>query len=276
MITLSRTAGVALAAARTSVLRAFASQPSETIHESANPSSAVHVAGTSLTDMKIAADQTRFIVPAAKALEKRPMHKFCLTAKSSVPVMAALAALIGTAPTAFAGDLGDGGYGARAYGRSQPYYSGQDDYADRNGQDDDDDNDDGDHAYNRHNSDDDDDDDNIIENDDDHDEARCRRRDHHHTNAYRYNGSTKDDGYAPQASIVRPHRGGCVQGWQVKQRLIGEGWSSFRLNNFGQGIAVVRATRVATGRPFELRIDGCTGETLSSRPADYSRYSYRD
>ena len=187
--------------------------------------------------------------------------------KLSISILAAAAGVLATAPMTLAGDLGDGGYGARTYGQHRPYYSGQDSYADRNGYRQDNDDDDDDQAYGKDN--DDDDDDNTGNDDED-------RRDGDH--AYRHNGSVKDGDYepAPHAGIVRPYRGNCVPGWRVKQRLVGEGWSHFRLNTYGRGVAVVRATRVHTGRPFVLRIDGCTGETLSSTPAGLRRYSSRD
>jgi hypothetical protein len=181
--------------------------------------------------------------------------------KISFAALTATAALLASAPGALAGDLGDGGYGSHRYGEHRPYYSGQDngrqDYDHSDDQSDDDDDDDTDHAGNRN----DDDDDDNGGNDDFEDQ-----------HAYQRDGSTKDGG-----DEDRHGRAGCVPGWKVKQRLIGEGWSHFKLSTYGRGEAIIRATRVHTGRKFELRLDGCTGQTLSSYPLDRGRrYSSRD
>lgn len=194
----------------------------------------------------------------------------------------AAAALLQATPLALAGELGDGGYGGHVYGQQQPYYSGEDN--------------DGGQDYGRRGEagDDGEDDEDRYDNNgaqghaqygrggapydqrgapyDDGSEYEERR-----TQRHSYQGSTKD-GYVPrhEADVDRPHRGACVPGWRVKQRLIAEGWSNFHLNTYGRGVAVVRATRVHTGRPFVLRIDACTGQTLSSIPADRRRYSSRD
>ena len=234
--------------------------------------------------------------------------------KLSFAALIATAAVLAATPFAFAGDLGDGGYGSRgegygrraegyaprgegyaprAYGDHRPYDSGNDDEADQNygrhqdADDGDNDDDDDDRADNRPNDGSDYDD--GAENDD-RDDGDRRYRDGDRDDPrfeHRY-GSTKDDdpprGYdsAPRAYYDAPrayndaprlHRGICVPGWRVKQRLIGEGWSHFHLNAYGRGVAVVRAMRVHTGRPFVLRIDGCTGATLSSVPAGPRRWT---
>ena len=103
----------------------------------------------------------------------------------------------------------------------------------------------------------DDDDDNAAGDEDRRDGAENRDdgREHH---------SYKDDnGGDDQYGGARAH---CVPGWRVKQRLIGEGWGGFKLADRGHGIASICATRVQTGRRFVLRIDGCSGRTLSSTP----------
>ncbi len=199
------------------------------------------------------------------------MFKFSLATLTSA--MAVSAVLVASVPSAQAGDLGDGGYGARSYGSHRPYFSGQPDF---NGQDDGGDRYSQRQDYGASSDDGDDDDDGINGQDGDQDGDQSGdnddgddRQEHH---AYRHEGSTKDDDYrAP------PHRAGCVPGWKVKQRLIGEGWSNFKLSTYGRGEAIVRATRVHTGRRFELRLDGCTGQTLSSYPLDGNRrYSFRN
>lgn len=212
--------------------------------------------------------------------------------KISLAALAATAVLLAAMPSALAGDLGDGGYGTRAYGDHQSYYSGENEYADPNyGRRD------GDDDVNS--NDDDNDDDNYNENDnrsysrsgdddDDSDDGNSIYSEHQHGNHRHCHHGSSDQGYAPapRAGIVRPYRAGCLPGWQVKKRLIAQGWSDFQLKTFGQSVAVIRATRAYTGRTFILRVDGCTGETLSSVPAGNRhfsdgrpkprRYSWRD
>ena len=195
----------------------------------------------------------------------------------SLVALSAAAALLAAASSVSAGDLGDGGYGPRVYGQ-QPYYSGQGEdpgsnYSNRGDDDDDNANDDDDHASTRDEDNDDDDADNDNDNDDD---SNNTGEHHPERHSYRHEGSVRE-GYPPVPSAnVYSHRdraGACVPGWRVKQRLTGEGWSNFHLNNYGRGVAVIRATRVHTGRPFVLRIDGCTGNTLSSVPAGQRQLS---
>ena len=187
-------------------------------------------------------------------------------------VLTASAALLAAAPSALAGDLGDGGFGPRAYGMHRPYMSGQDAYPDQYGRD---------REYNNYNDysddnanrsdNDDDDDDNWAGNDSDDSDDGSYEEHHAYRHEYRHHGSTKDDD-DPRIG----NRAGCIPGWRVKQRLIGEGWSNFELSTYGHGEAIIRATRSHSGREFELRLDGCTGETLSSYPLDRGpRYSQR-
>jgi hypothetical protein len=204
-------------------------------------------------------------------------------AKISTGVLAATVVLWVSMPSALAGDLGDGGYGARGYGQHRPYLSGESEYADPdygrhdaddNGDSDDDDDDDDDNrSYSRSDDDDDDDDDRRAHRHGDH--RRCHHR-----------SSEQDYAPAPRAGIVRPHRTACLPGWQVKKRLIAQGWTDFHLKTYGPNVAVIAATRAHTGRAFILRVDGCTGETLSSVPSGNRhfsdgrpkprRYSWRD
>lgn len=185
------------------------------------------------------------------------MSRFAIAALSSAII------LISNAPFAAAGDLGDGGYGERL-GRHRPYMSGETyDPAYGRNDDADDEDDRNDDRYSRRDDGDDDD------NDDDYAGTGVEEYDFHHY------GSLKDDddgGPRGHGVIVRPHREGCVQGWQVKRRLIGEGWRGFRLSTYGNGVAVIRAVRVHTGRPFILTVDGCTGETVSSVPVEPRRH----
>lgn len=221
-----------------------------------------------------------------KKVTERPMMKFSLAVLTTTAAVV-LSAMPGGIPSARAGDLGDGGYGAAPYGHHQPYYSGQDDDHDdgrnsgrygRSERNDDDgggDDDDDRRSYS-HSGDDNDDNGDYDNGDNDNgdydDQGDLDQRSDNF--APRRYGSTKD-GYEPEprAGIVRPHRAGCVPGWKVKRRLIGGGWADFQLNNYGQGVAVIRARRVHTGRGFILKVDGCTGEVLSSVPLGNRYYS---
>lgn len=200
----------------------------------------------------------------------------------SMAALAAVAVMFAAAP-ASAGDLGDGGYGQGSYGQ-KPYYSGQTDdegrvYGRRDEQDYT-----GDEHAGVYNDDDDSDGDDGDEGDDDGDDQGGDNGDYreqrYEKHSYRHEGSVKD-GYAPvPPAAVYSHRnrgGACVPGWRVKQRLTGEGWTNFHLKTYGRGVAIIRATRAHTGRPFVLKIDGCTGETLSSWPhgAHDRRFSSR-
>lgn len=175
---------------------------------------------------------------------------------------------------AFAADLSDGRDGY--FGHRQPYFSGQsDDRADPSNDRADDDDDDGPRYSgrwrNRDDGQDDDDDDDVANRDDrpDHYNSRDQYRDRR--------GYNQDE----------PRHSRCLPGHRVKQNLENEGWTRFHLASFGEGVAVIRAERRGTGRPFLLKIDGCNGRTISARPvygpqwsgydtAPRVRYGYKD
>ena len=175
---------------------------------------------------------------------------------------AVVAAAFSLTTPALAGDLGDGGY---RYG-GRPYLSSDDEGSDRysyRGQRDDDDD--------RGDDDDDARDNSANDDDDDDDGRRYANRDHRQHRDYRE--PPRDRGYGEP----RHHKSGrCQPGWRVKQRLQADGWTRFRLASFGEGVAVIRAERRHSGRPFLLKIDGCDGRTISARPVygrDWSGYS---
>ena len=121
-----------------------------------------------------------------------------------------------------------------------------------------------------------DDDDDFDRGDNDDEDGRDDDR-----NAYdNRRGSYDDDRYGDRRDGARSnfrsehseHRGRCLPGWQVKHRLEAEGWTRFRLAEFGEGVATLRAYRRQTNRPFLLKIDGCDGRTISSRPAGLAHY----
>ena len=170
--------------------------------------------------------------------------------------------------------------GSGAYGH-KPYYSGEGEYEGRTyGRRDDDEYLGEDHARVYNDDDDDDDQEGDDDADDDGGDDGQYREHRYEKHSYRYEGSVKD-GYAPvpPAAVYsdRQRGGACVPGWRVKQRLTGEGWTNFKLNTYGRGVAIIRATRAHTGRQFVLKVDGCTGETLASKPQGLHdrRYSSR-
>lgn len=184
-----------------------------------------------------------------------------------VSLAAGIAAAFGCAGGASAADFGDGGPALEEdyeYGK-RPYLSGGDhryseryDYRGRHDRDDDDDDlrDPPEHDG-RYSDDDPDDDDIVIR----------RNRDH----------------------VTRrgPEKTACVDGGRVRQRLMSDGWTRFKLAKYGEGVAVIRAERRHSGRPFLLKIDGCSGRLISARPiygrhwsgynsAPHPRYSFKD
>lgn len=185
--------------------------------------------------------------------------------------LAAAALMAAASPAARAGDLGDGSYDAPAYGNHRPYYSGQDTYAYAGDTGDDDDDDDAydDEDYNGN------DNDNDYRNRDDDDDDDRNRADYDRRFDRSSPGYSSRDGEVAPPPHRDADRRGCVSGDQVKRRLIARGWSRFQLSGHNQTMAVVRAVRVRTGRAYELRLDGCTGRTLSARPLEPRRLNRR-
>lgn len=67
----------------------------------------------------------------------------------------------------------------------------------------------------------------------------------------------------------------CLPRHVIRHRLQGDGWYDFRDLELQGDIAVVNARR-PSGRPFELRIDRCTGRIVEARPLgpDHRAYGY--
>jgi hypothetical protein len=70
-------------------------------------------------------------------------------------------------------------------------------------------------------------------------------------------------------------RHGCASREEVRQDLFRQGWRDLRDAEVAdRGTAFVRARR-PDGRPFELKVDRCSGEVLAARPlySDYGPYA---
>lgn len=67
----------------------------------------------------------------------------------------------------------------------------------------------------------------------------------------------------------------CLPRHVIRHRLQGDGWYDFRDLELQGDVAVVNARR-PSGRPFELRIDRCTGRIVEARALgpDYRAYGY--
>lgn len=118
----------------------------------------------------------------------------------------------------------------------------------------------------------------------DYDEAEPPRyAERYRDDGYAYRGSTKD-GYLPppdraprfsdngrydEERYGRGDRYGCAPRWQVRNRLTADGWRNFERLAVRDRVLVVRAER-PNGRPFDLKLDRCTGEIVDQRPS-YSR-----
>jgi hypothetical protein len=93
-------------------------------------------------------------------------------------------------------------------------------------------------------------------------------------------GSAKDDGYLPPIERAprfaeERHRDrygyDCAPRWQVKNRLIADGWHNFERLAVRPNVVVLRAERPG-GRAFVLKLDRCTGEVIAHRPARWRGY----
>ena len=95
--------------------------------------------------------------------------------------------------------------------------------------------------------------------------------------SYGHRGSTKD-GYLPPLDRAprfsdngRYDRNGCVPRWQVRNRLVAEGWRNFQRLAVRDRIVVLRAER-SDGRAFNIKLDRCSGEIVAQRPAHHRGY----
>lgn len=179
-------------------------------------------------------------------------------AASLIAALSLTAASIAAAPGAAAADLGEG-YDPRDPGYADDGYyppPQSHDYGGRDADDDDDGDDDRRYAH-RDNDDDDDDQD---------EDYRHRRHD-------------RDGTYL--APLPRPphfgdgqyrNRQDCVPPWRIKSRLRHDGWTAFRDLSIEGNTAVVRATRIASGRTFTLRVDRCSGAVVNARPLPWRSY----
>lgn len=67
----------------------------------------------------------------------------------------------------------------------------------------------------------------------------------------------------------------CLERWQIRRELRREGWRDVRPMGGDGNIVHMRARRAGSGRPFDLRVDRCSGEVLAARPHHYG-VAYRD
>jgi hypothetical protein len=73
----------------------------------------------------------------------------------------------------------------------------------------------------------------------------------------------------PRYGDTRPPRAeryACLDRWQIKRRLRGEGWSGIRPVGGNGGIVHMRARRFDSSSLFGLRVDRCSGAVLAARP----------
>ena len=95
----------------------------------------------------------------------------------------------------------------------------------------------------------------------------------------RYRSSYKDGEYLepmnrPPRYADESWRGreGCTPRWQIRQRMMDDGWRNiYRLRVLDNAV-VIRAQR-PSGRPFDLKLDRCTGDIVDRRPAHMGTFS---
>jgi hypothetical protein len=75
---------------------------------------------------------------------------------------------------------------------------------------------------------------------------------------------------------VRVERYACLQRWQIRDRLRHEGWFRIRPMGGDGEVVHIRARRHDSGRPFDLRIDRCSGAVLAARPEYLRSFAYED
>ena len=96
-----------------------------------------------------------------------------------------------------------------------------------------------------------------------------------------YRDDDDDDYGGPPRRQVYGFRGPgyadrCVPRFEIKHRLLRQGWSDFHDPDLRGDLASVRARR-PSGRLFDLTIDRCSGEIVSARPLEprpYGPYAY--
>lgn len=67
----------------------------------------------------------------------------------------------------------------------------------------------------------------------------------------------------------------CLERWQIKRRLRGEGWTALRPLGGDGRIVHILARRFDSSSDFRLRIDRCSGAVIAARP-EVRQYAYRD
>lgn len=75
---------------------------------------------------------------------------------------------------------------------------------------------------------------------------------------------------------VRVDRYACLDRWQIRRRLRGEGWSGIRPMGGDGGIVHIRARRFDSSSMFHLRVDRCSGAVLSARPEFLRTFAYQE
>jgi hypothetical protein len=75
---------------------------------------------------------------------------------------------------------------------------------------------------------------------------------------------------------VRVDRYACLDRWQIRRRLRGEGWSGIRPMGGNGGIVDIRARRFDSSSMFHLRVDRCSGAVLTARPEFLRTFAYRE
>jgi hypothetical protein len=97
-------------------------------------------------------------------------------------------------------------------------------------------------------------------------------------------GSVKD-GYPvpvppPRYGDRRPdrveHFATCLDTWQIRRRLRGEGWSGIRPMGGDGGIVHIQARRFDSSSIFHLRVDRCSGAVIAARPERLRSFALRE